>query len=136
MSELKHVINLVVGDWSHDGHGKTQLVTIRSSLSGTEIEEAYKNGVKIIGFDLIECVAANYEDSGIDAEYERKLRAAGVDLDSTVEKTYDRTEWSLWTDSYAELYLFFVKTGNPDFKFEFLNHDESNINIGGYGLFD
>ena len=46
MAKLKNHVTLVLGDWSHDGHGWTQNVYITSNLTRQEIEIAYAKGVE------------------------------------------------------------------------------------------
>ena len=36
-----NIINLVIGDWSGDGHDKRQTITIESNLTLAEITNAY-----------------------------------------------------------------------------------------------
>ena len=35
---MKHIISLVVGDWSGDGHDKKETINIRSNLDKKEME--------------------------------------------------------------------------------------------------
>lgn len=139
MSKLTHVVNLVLGDWSGDGHSKTDFITIRSSLSPVALAKAYNMGCKIVGFDLSNEVASDYEDSRIRGEELKKLRAAGYtkELDDEYPENdsgneeYDGTAL-LDSDTFAEIYLWVAQKGNPKLQYEV---DRSRLDIGGYGLF-
>jgi hypothetical protein len=137
-----HIINLLVGDWSHDGHEKTQKFTIESSLNQKELMKAYKKGCKIIGFDLTKDCCAEYEEFTLLREHKEKLKLNGFykdpdqlnDLEEEEEKEYSEEdpENFMYADAFKDIWLFFIKTGNPSFTF---NQKTETINIGGYGLF-
>lgn len=61
--KLPFMINLVLGDDSGDGHGRTETVTIRSNIDKEEVSKAYKAGVNVTGIDVENDVANDYEDS-------------------------------------------------------------------------
>lgn len=132
-TNLMHPIQLVLGDWSNDGHGQTDTLFILSNLSSTEIEAAYKRGTKILGFDMKSQVAADYEDSKISETKVETFKKAGF--------VFSDSEWDLdgegdiWLDSdcYAQLWLFVVKLGAPTFEYEIQR--PPRLTIGGCGLF-
>lgn len=127
---MKNIISLVMGDRSGDGHGKTDTVIIKSNLSKKDLEKAYKKAIKIIGFDLAE-VASEYEDNYISEKLYLKLKKAGFTED------YGESEdekYQIFSEAYADIYLFFIKIGEPKFEYEIVDSSNS-INIGGYGLF-
>ncbi len=117
------IIKVVVGDWGGDGHAKTEDFYICSNLPKNEINQAYQEGVKIIGFDLTEDVAVDYDDYQISREYIEMIEKSGFESidDDFIE-----------TDFYTKMWLHFVKVGNPDFNFNMINGQ--TIDIGGYGL--
>lgn len=133
--ELPHMINLVVGDWSHDGHNMTEQSTIKCNLTKKDLEKAYKKGCKKVGFDLTEEVCADYEDMSVSDDVIEKLRAADIKPEDFIEND-DDDGWSFsynW-EAFTELWLRIAKLGNPDLEFEMCSNDSPNINIGGYGL--
>ena len=122
---MNNVTNLVIGDWSDDGHGKTATITIKSNLTSKGIEKAFKVGAKKIGVDITS-LCEDYEDYGLPDEAIAKLKKAGYEGDEEegfLEAGYE---------SFAAIYLFTVKIGDPSF--EYKEVDGKNINIGGYGL--
>lgn len=138
MVELNNTITLVVGDYSHDGHGITANVIVQSNFSQLEITTAYELGVKILGIDLCENVCSEYEDQTIKFSDFKKFLDAGYstvnlnkdDLKSIkLEKDIEYVD----DDLFAELYLFTVYIGNKNFEYN-ITVETNNINIGGYGL--
>ena len=130
---MSKVINLVMGDWSSDGHGKTETVSIKSNLDKEEIKAAYKAGTKILGFDFINEVCADYGcHHRLPQENFETLVKHGMRRDNW--DMYDENTISMWTDSFSEIYLFIVKLGNPEFEYKTVK--AATIDIGGYGLFD
>lgn len=147
MEDLIHKITLVLGDWSNDGHGKTELFTIDSNLNTKEVLRAYKKVSKKLGFNFIEDVCADYQECSIYKEHIKILIQNGLKLETVflddwalkeareVLESDGDDDISLWTEPYIEIFLFIVKLGYPGFEY---NHAKSNqhINIGGYGFFD
>ncbi len=135
-TDLPHMINLVVGDWSHDGHSMTEQATIKCNLEKKDLEKAYEKGSKKVGFDLTEEVCADYEDMSMPAEIVEKLKAAGIDALEYAEKDEDEEDLSFaynW-EAFVELWLRIARLGNPELKYEMSSSESPNINIGGYGL--
>jgi hypothetical protein len=134
-------IELVVGDWSFDGHEKTARFVIDSSLELTDLLKAYKKGCEKVGFDLSKSVADEYEDSIIT---EKQLNAIKGDIPFpkvitkwyAFEKKYNskKHEYCISLDVFAALWCHVAKRGNPDFSYRFIENKDV-INIGGYGLF-
>jgi hypothetical protein len=126
MKNKEKILGLVVGDWSNDGHNMTCTIFIKTNLKESKITEAYDVGWKKLGVDFISEVAFEYEDNNLPREVCEKLRSNGFDLDS-IDVEF------LEPKSYAEIYLFIAKMGNPKFQYEIIEFD--SMPIGGYGLF-
>ena len=72
-----HTINLVVGDWSHDGHGMTDSIAIICSHTAEQVKTAYRNAVNKLGFpDLVKEACSEYEESSLSSDFALKLIAA------------------------------------------------------------
>lgn len=135
---MKHIITLVLGDWSHDGHNQSETVNIRTNLNKKEMEKAYRAGTEKLGFDFCAEVAEDYEDNSVPSEYWELLKQAGYKNEGLEKEAvkFNDGEISLWTDSFIDIYLFIVKLGNDKFESErLLDKDNPQIKIGGYGLF-
>lgn len=125
-------ITLVVGDWSGDGHDKTENIFIKCNRSIDEVNEAYKAGTKIVGFDLVDSLCEEYEDRRIPIEAVTSLQDNGIEIDWDDEVDPD-VGVNIYHEEFVEIYLAIVKLGDPDFKYE--RQSPPVINIGGYGLF-
>lgn len=149
MNNFPHATTLVVGDWSDDGHGKTDVIIIHSNIESEKIMGAYRKASKKLGFKLIDDVCTDYEDSMLPTQDLKKLMDHGLRLEQIFEPGYDELEEakralenessegiSLWPDSYAKIFLFIVGLGDPTFGYKIVEDDTSRINIGGYGLFE
>jgi hypothetical protein len=128
------IVNLRIGDRSNDGHGDSIIVTIESNLSITDLKSAFQKGSESIDIDLY-AVACDYQDPFISFEDQEALEKAGFKFPEIIEYDPDYGN-GIDTNVYTEIWLFVVKTGNPNFKYKIVNSDLSIINIGGYGLFD
>ena len=134
MSELEYTISLTLGDWSDDGHGKTEVFVIKSNLTSTEIDDAYERGTKILGFDLSKDAAAEYEDSTISDTNVQILAANGFDITLMLKTT--EGNYYLDYETFLDVWLHAVYLGNKDFLWEVMDRKQmQNLNIGGYGLF-
>lgn len=132
-------INLVIGDWSRDGHEKTENVIIKSNLSLVDLQKAYKVGTKEIGFDFIKSVAARYEERELKREYLDKLTEFGY---KGSFEYYDYNEESdeegpnIDEFEYVDILMFICKLGDSSFDYQMIESPEyPRWNIGGYGLF-
>lgn len=143
---LDKTITLVLGDWSDDGHGKSETIVVGSNLDKDEVFKAYQKGSKKLGFNFIDKIAADYEDNWLSSDKLGKLMEHGITPEKFFSNDYDLKQAKealenedgvgLWTDSYAAIFLLIAKLGNETFEYEILPEDRSSrINIGGYGLF-
>jgi len=130
----KQIVDLIVGDWSSDGHGRTEKISIKSNLNKSQIQDAYKKGVEISGVNL-EQVCCEYEGTKVPREIYEKLTTAGMYNDDVFENEIDEDgDGDLYINAqdFAFIYLFLVELGNPTFRYKIIQPEK--INIGGYGL--
>lgn len=127
-------VSLVVGDWSGDGHEKTDtfVFEIAGIKSYQEIPEAFYAGVKIIGVN-INSITSDYENDTISSKDGLLLKAHGYTPrpDTWVAPN---GEISLSPAEYAEAYMFTCKVGKPQISYKMVD-PERVLNIGGYGLY-
>lgn len=128
-------INLTIGDYSGDGHDKSDKYLIESNLSLSELKQAYEIGTEKVGFDFYRTVAEAYEDNYISIEQLSILKNLGFgDLfDEPYCKGSEKIR--LEAEEYVNIFLFICKLGNEQFEHEFISDNSDNWNIGGYGLF-
>jgi hypothetical protein len=71
---------IVIGDWSDDGHGKTETFIVdMANLSAKEMQANYDANVKKFGFDPKK-VCEEYQDSEFPLEYIHALVTDGLKL--------------------------------------------------------
>lgn len=130
----KFYINLVVGDWSGDGHCQTKTIQVQSSLNMNELQAVYKKAAKKTKVQFVDAVAAEYENNMISEDDFKKLQSAGIVMDEIFFRD-ENGEWdySLDETSFATLYLEMIKLVHPTFVYTIV--DNPGIMIGGYGLF-
>ena len=78
MSELKYNVCFTLGDPSGDGHSSTSDYHMISNYSADEIDEAYKQATKILGFDFVENVGVDYQDNELHEPYFSILVEKGI----------------------------------------------------------
>lgn len=146
MTDLVYIINLTLGDWSHDGHNITVTEVIKSNLSIDEIASAYKKGSKKLKVNLTKDICAGYEENTISFVDFKKFIDAGFlkKIDENTDFSFSEEEINsikkeqdieyVGTELFTELYLFTVYVGNELFQYSMAENETNNINIGGYGL--
>ena len=149
---MNNTITLVLGDWSGDGHDKTRMISILSNLDKDTLFAAYKKASKKLGFSFIDDVCGDYEDSLLPKEKLNILIKNGFKIENlgfNKTNTYLLNEANeafnesgsdglyLSEETYTNIFLFIVKLGNKDFKYEILKGKlNPTLDIGGYGLFE
>jgi len=129
-----HSISLVMGDYGGDGHAETRETIICSNLTPTKFQAAYQQASKQLGFDFINEVATEYEDSSMFVSRVKKLREAGAEIVIEDEEYVSGGKVSLSQDEYLAIYLAIIKIGNAKFQYQKIEA-KTQIDIGGYGLF-
>lgn len=123
------VVNIIVGDWSDDGHGKTETFAIKSNITRDEIDKAYTQAIKTYPkLNAFDSICEDYEDNSIPEDLLDELKLLGYQPPKWMEK-----EFRVSREEFVDIYLFIVKLGNPAFEYSHVNHNE--LTIGGYGLF-
>ncbi len=142
-----YTINLVIGDWSGDGHSMHQTITIESNLHVDEINKAYEKGCDILGIDFVDNICESYQDNLLSLEDWEKFSSCGLKLEDLFKhNSYGSREATeslecgddipLDVRAFVQLYLFIIQQGNSEFRFKFPTKTKTDIKIGGYGLFD
>lgn len=149
-----NTVQLIIGDWSDDGHGKTDTVVVRSNLDARGIEAAYQAGLKKLAEDYdgdfyldMDNLCDEYEDSSLPAKlrnYFVSRELLDVDMESEAFGYDYSTDWeydpdadgTMDSDSFANLYISIARYGDPLLVIERVSDAyDMRINIGGYGLF-
>lgn len=127
------IYRIVLGDWSNDGHGRTQVydVNVTGATKETLIEN-YKRNIEIIGFDP-EKLCEEYEDSSWPEDVIDKLLAVGYrfpDEFDKEDKYYD--DW-LTQEVYIDMLMFFATYRLEGVHYAFAN-DQVDYLFGGSGF--
>lgn len=145
---MKNQINLTVGDWSDDGHGKSDTFTIKCNLNEEEIMKIMKQQNKKYKFNFVEDFFRNYEERTLSNKKWSRFKPFA---ESIYKKGFLSEDWiinepletyeDMFGDDgmdagmYAEIFCYFIKDGHDDFQFEFIEDTSAEIRIGGYGLY-
>lgn len=146
---------LVLGDWSDDGHGKTDKILVETTHPVEEVRQAYKDSCKLTGVtfcgDYTEvkrdwkdarkyCIANDYEDSTISEVSLSIFEEHGCPLVDDI-KNNDR---HLNEGLYIPLWMWFISLSLTDFTYTCVTDDvpvingywHEELNAGfGYGLY-
>lgn len=129
---LPYIMKMTLGDWSADGHGKTDVHNLRSNRTPEEIGRAYQEAVRRTGIKFDDVVADGYEDRSYPQDAFRDL---GCPPELCGEHYVEDC------DHYIQLFGWFCSLALPDL---ILQHVEDEIpeliwKFGaphmGYGLF-
>lgn len=135
-----HVINLVVGDWSGDGHSKTSTYTFETNLTPQAVKQYYQFGATKEQHFVINTIAKDYEDTKLNEDHIRVLRELDYPVDSMEWATDNQNddEPYITEEEFVDLYWHIVSRGNPvlcPIVYKRVDDINANINIGGYGFF-
>ena len=156
-----HKMYLVLGDWSNDGHGKTEKILVETPSTVVEVQRAYKDSCKLTGFsfhagdsgsDYTETdrdwrerskyeICCEYEDSGISDEVLVLLDKFKFPFMRDIENCGNFLD----DDLFVVLWMWFIRLSLPDFTYEIVKDDIPVINgywnkelneSFGYGLYN
>lgn len=140
----------MIGDWSSDGHGKSDTVLLESNKTVREIQEAYKKSCKLTGLSFNHNddytglklpwnhpeakerrIAVEYGDNTISKLAEEILLKHGIDVWDGFDKsvfTDDDVVYIDGPDHFIELWIKFVQLSLPDLVLEKVTDDIPVIN--------
>ena len=153
-------LDVVLGDWSVDGHGKSEKYPILVNMPTEDIQNAYKASCKKLGIsfnhneDFTE-TKRNYQEAEkyrICCEYENNLVHKEV-MTILAQHHCDLVEEICENDGYIDkdlfvmLLMWFIQQSLPDLKWEKVQEKnqipvlngywDKNLNVQfGYGLYD
>jgi hypothetical protein len=132
-------IEMVVGDWSNDGHGMTDKYHIEANASHLELAKAYEVGTKIIGFNFTDEVCSDYEDNVIKSEHREILVQHGF-KGELADYLEEHSGYFDENKDFVEVYMFIVELGfkslyGTALEWSFINANIPQLKVGGYGLF-
>lgn len=122
---MERLIELRIGDYYDDGHGKSHSILLSTSYNAVI---ALYRSIK----HLLADIAESYEDNVVTAEQVKLLESHGAnfkDIDSDEGENF-----FLDSDTYADLVLSLMRYEDPTFEYRIVR-PEYSLDIGGYGLF-
>jgi hypothetical protein len=96
---MQHKIDLILGDWSYDGHSLTKLITIDSNLDKAEIKQAHTTGCKNLQIDFNH-VCCEYRNNRIPITVWNKFTLAGFYFEENKIRETDFKIFSQYTEIY------------------------------------
>lgn len=137
---MKYTHNVVIGDWSNDGHGKSDIVPFVCTHDQEAIRKAYHdfvNKYKIglhgesyaaVGDDYVG-ILCEYEDCKISKEVYDILARSGIKMDSFIDDgDVDEYLFDGGPTEVAELFMEMVKTQIPGFNYNIPEEGIETIN--------
>jgi hypothetical protein len=113
----EHLIEIVVGDPSGDGHGQTYTHRIVSNLPPAAVKAAYDKTVREVGVDLTQ-VCNEWEDNVMPEDAARRLYEAGCYPHPFEREPYAHPDDYIWSPhDFVTTILFFIHRGNPEFHY-------------------
>lgn len=144
---MEHKESLIIGDWSEDGHGKTETINFNCTHGRDEIREAYQKFVDKHHISLHDytddSILVEYEDYALSQETYHALELAGIDFSRFDDFICEDDSYYMTPHNVAVLFLEMVRCELDHFQFEFLK-ERSPINgywqkgfnhMIGYGVF-
>lgn len=129
---------ITLGDWSDDGHGKTQVFILETNaLTIEEVREAYFKAIEITKFDFSSKVCSKYEERYPKESVVERLKDIGIEIPPEYWETDDLLTALIKFIQIGEPVLTFTIVKDAIPSFEFYGFDEKERHIGGigYGLF-
>jgi len=143
---MSDTFNIVVGDWSNDGHGHTDTQLISTVMTFSDIEHAWNDINRQMddtyGFNLYN-ICEEYEDWFLTKKQSDAFTAMGINLDEVAEDVSDYSgaegrdaEYAMGSDNYVELIIRLFNIHNPLLAVSRTkNGKKKELHVGGYGLF-
>lgn len=133
---------LIIGDWSGDGHSMSETILFEVNKTEQEINEAYKNSCRLVGIQFNSrpnytnltpkdyrdndiYVMCDYEDNTLSENAYNKL-SKFIDID-------DNDGFN--SESLALLIMKFISLSLTDFQYKIVRTNYPNMKGFGYGLF-
>lgn len=137
-----HRFWMTIGDWSSDGHGKSEDFLISSSAPVEQVREAHYRIKGVTGID-IEDICSRYGEDEVDAETVESLKRMGF----LFENNSGMGDGILSVEEMAKLWLFLLQQADrelelalieddiPSLHFSVADQQGRRISSVGYGLF-
>lgn len=120
-------ITFTLGDPSGDGHASTSEYHMVSNYHAKEIDEAYKEACKIIGFDYVEEVGMEYLEPYINEEHFNILVEKNIIDRKDFECSSGELDLYLDEEWYLDIFIKICKLVIPDLILIYRDLEEENL---------
>lgn len=140
---MKYAYQIVVGDWSDDGHGQSDKYPFRCTHSEDEVKAAYHAAVEKCGIGLHDKrnskdkhvpVLSEFEQNKLTPSQISALAAIGVDLEEIGGIELEDDSCTFYPEGVAELFLEMVKSQLPGFEYK-IESPPTIMKSIGYGVY-
>ena len=130
-----YTVNLIVGDWSDDGHGKVTMHSFITNLTPDQVRYCHSVGATPAQHVVLDTIASDYEDTVLTPPQLEVLKQLGFPVEKLAFNE-EKEEPNITEDEYIELYWHVVSRGNPYLSpVRYTRVETNDITIGGYGFF-
>ena len=154
----QYKMELVLGDWSKDGHNQHDIVILSSNKPVEEVRDAYKKARELTSISFDErtynlysfyTICTEYEDNRINYLCWEILQNHGLTLELLnsfgSDRFDDEEELEIWdvAGTFVNFWIWFTKLGDKELELEISKEKIPSINGGGteitsgfgYGLY-
>lgn len=133
----KEYVELIVGDWSGDGHGKHDSIPMIVEFNDDSATKALKEAEETITkqFDIdLSTWFSDYEDNKINKKDTQKLIDLGININ---KQDIDNGELTVWlAEDFFEIWKQLIVKVNPKINIEKFIFTSFDSKCSGYGLYE
>lgn len=118
---------IIIGDWSEDGHGRSEDFIVSSNLPVEIAREAHYRIKDVTGVD-IENICSEYEEDEIDEETVDVLKGMGFQF----ENSSGIGDGIVSVSDMARLWVFLLQKADPSLNLEIVDDDIPNLQFFGF----
>lgn len=149
---MSYKIRFTIGDWSDDGHGKSQTYVVQANKPVEHLRELHLSSPDILGFDIGD-ICRNYGDSLLSPEIFEALTNHCIPnpfskLANNIDNIDDGDLYFDTPDELVQLWIDILKHLDKELEAEIVPdndipnmhwsgyRDGKHLNVPGYGLFE
>ena len=129
MNEKKdmHQFRLTIGDWSGDGHGRSEDFLVISNVPVERVREAHYKIRDATGID-IESISSEYEEDEIDEETVVALKEMGFEF----ENSTGMGDGIVNVPEMARLWVFLLQKADPTLELSMIEDEIPRLQFYGF----
>lgn len=132
---MEHIFKMNVGDYSDDGHGKNEVIVIKSTKPVDEVLKAFiSSGTKLNVYQHGSFVIAeDYEDSKLSNEHAESLRNMGIEFEDLVYNDGDEEDPEYTIEGTTEIVHLVMRIAQKELDFEYEITNDAIPAFNGFG---